>query len=152
MPAQFEAVCHEFCDDELAFVAYFESTWVGKKGSRGHVRCNPTFPLDLWSVYSRVREGRVLTTNLAERFHSTYKDQYVAGHHPSVPSFVRSLQLQQSTSESHMAHARVGQRQGLCPAAVRRTAQQKALVDKYLLDGDAGSLVSNMALLHMKDD
>ena len=69
----FQQLEAKFEVDEKPLLTYFEKTWIGEPKARGG-RKAPLFPLSMWSVHKRAKEGNLLTTNNAELYHRHFRN------------------------------------------------------------------------------
>ena len=90
----YELIEQRFPDDEQEFLAYFESTYIGRRIPAGRRR--PLFEHHLWSVEHRMTLGSLRTNNAIESFHRAFAQGIAQQDHPPVYRFLESLQLQQN--------------------------------------------------------
>ena len=50
---------------------YVESTWIGKKRTRGN-RATPRFPISMWNIHANIVENRPTTNNAVESFNARW--------------------------------------------------------------------------------
>ncbi|MCP3664589.1 MAG: transposase [Gammaproteobacteria bacterium] len=77
---------------------YFENSFIGRPFGRGGRRRAPAFPLDLWNVHDRTKEGHGRTNNLVEAFNKRFS-MAMGSAHPSIWKFIDVL-------KSEFAHVR----------------------------------------------
>ena len=63
--------CFEDNQDVDLFLAYVESTWIGKKRTRGN-RSAPRFPINMWNRHLAIKEDRPTTNNAVESFNGRW--------------------------------------------------------------------------------
>jgi hypothetical protein len=151
------AVCQEFAElrkvfkeDETTLLDYFARTWVGTQGPRGWKE--PLFPLELWNCHDLAAEGRMLTTNAAERYHNQWGNYFGARKgHPSLFACLKALEAQQVLTNKTLAHmARADYTPKQSRVAHSRVNSLKELVLKYDDDGQGQNLLKGVAGVYVK--
>ena len=95
----FEALIDEelYPPEALPVVDYFEDTWIGRP-CRRNIRRPPTFPIQMWSCFERIKHDLPKTNNAIEGWHRAFLQQ-VSENHPSFWKFLEALQREQSLTE-----------------------------------------------------
>lgn len=83
-----------FPDEILPIANYFEDTYIGRP-QRGNRRRVPIFPIPIWNVYERTRDGLHRTNNSIEGWHRGFQTNCVI-HFPNIYRFIDSLKRQQA--------------------------------------------------------
>nr|XP_040571875.1 uncharacterized protein LOC121121074 [Lepeophtheirus salmonis]XP_040571876.1 uncharacterized protein LOC121121074 [Lepeophtheirus salmonis] len=87
-------------DDDLPqeFVSYFETHYIG--GLRGHGerrrRVKPTFPIELWNVYSKQISDVIKTKNSVEEFHNALQSS-ITNMHPNLWKLIDYLKKEEES-------------------------------------------------------
>jgi hypothetical protein len=79
-------------------LAYFERTYLGVVNPSTNQRKSPRYPVSMWNVFERVKDGLPRTNNAAESWHSRIQQELKK--HTSFVRVVEFFKLQQSKSEN----------------------------------------------------
>ncbi|KAJ4425385.1 hypothetical protein ANN_28000 [Periplaneta americana] len=89
----------KFVDDILDLASYIEITFITGHPAREQGRAvPPRFSPEIWNVYEFVINGRQLTNNVVEGFHSQFQ-RLVVAHHVNIWRFISHLERQQAETE-----------------------------------------------------
>ena len=124
----FETVIENIPENFEPLVDYFEDTWIGRPFRRG--RRNPTFPPDMWSVYSRVQTDLPRTNNAVEGWHNAMQST-LGHHHPTFYKLVEVLRLEQSHTENRLVRLNAGHRDAANSTYMRVTSALKTVVADF---------------------
>ena len=156
----FELVEGEFLDEEQELVAYFEATYVGRRGPNGRRR--PLFDTEWWNVDSRMHTGALRTNNAIEAFHNAFACSAVQADHPHICRFLEAIHLQQNMkcgatevatqhpiTDREMAELEAGRTKCVEKRQEDRNARLATLVVRFLEDTDVAKLVRGIAWNYM---
>ena len=87
-----------FEDDEQAFVAYFEATFIGRPTPAGRRRL--TSDRRTWNGGRRVTLGSLWGNNATESFRCSIARANALGGYPAVYRFVESIRFQQNIASA----------------------------------------------------
>ena len=139
----FEEHATNFHADELQFLSYFETTWIGAPVGGAGLRLPPTFPIEMWSVHGRHQTGSTRTTNSLESFHNTF-NSLLSCQHPSTWKLLEALRRQQG--HTNLTKVQVDQGFTFVPSSKQqdRNARINLLVAQYTR-ADAARLLTGIA-------
>lgn len=110
---------------------YFEDSWIGRPGRRGHGRTRPAFPHSLWNVYISALGDLPKTNNAVEGWHRGFH-QLLGAYHPTIWKFIDGLKKEQSLNELKIEQFIAGQPPEPVKRVYRDTAARlKSLVEEY---------------------
>lgn len=76
---------------------YFEDVWIGRPG-RSQSRRAPTFPINMWNMYSNIQLDLPRTNNSVEGWHTGFSSLLRCSH-PTMWKFLNVLKSEQSKNE-----------------------------------------------------
>uniref|UniRef100_A0ABD2XQX2 Uncharacterized protein n=1 Tax=Trichogramma kaykai TaxID=54128 RepID=A0ABD2XQX2_9HYME len=92
----------------IKVVPYFERTYVHVKKARGRAKAVAVrYAPVLWSHYQAVLDGTARTNNASEGWHNWFP-VIVGKNHPSLHTFLKELQHEQSDTETLLRQMKLG--------------------------------------------
>ena len=109
------------------FLAYFESTWIGAKRTRGN-RSNPRFSIDMWSIYSNITNDRRTTNNAVESYNARWNQSI--GTNFNIWNVIKKFKAEDSLARTKLQELVTGVRRDSNPSQLdERKAKYRRLRD-----------------------
>lgn len=119
----------DFPDELLPVYDGFEDTYLGRFNSDGSRR-TPRYPLPVWNVHERVKQGLPTTTNHIEAWHVGVLSSVNCAH-PHVYAFFSILQGEETTMTANLYRALIGEAPPRKRADVQHEKNVMTLVSTY---------------------
>ena len=111
--------------DMLAFINYYESTWIGTSSR------NPLFSHDIWNFHDSTLMLLPRSTNIAEGWHHGFNSM-LSCHNPTVWKFLDCLKAEQDLTDLKMTRRLMQENpEPRAPKWVRYEAQLQRILEKY---------------------
>lgn len=100
-----EAVSDIMPENAICITDYFEDNYIGRQHRRS--RRDPLFKIDMWNMYTRVKNGIPKTNNGIEGWHKSFRGS-VGCSHPNLWVFLKCVQKEQAYQEFRLTQASAG--------------------------------------------
>ena len=125
-----------FDDDNaevFSFLTYLESTWIGRKRTRGN-RSAPRFPLSMWNIHSNIVADRPTTNNAVESFNGRWNQSI--GTSFNIWKVVSKFKTEDSLARTKLQEMVTARRSGEHPGRAEAKACKERRLKEALTNFD----------------